>query len=220
MELHWLKVGNRKCSKDLASGCRRWHVLFTESCEKQLKATKLTYRPQAWCIRYVLSSSAPLYHWSPGGHWGFLQAGEKTLAVTSFLLLGNELICFPCKVISWWSQASASGLDPRRRAWSSEDATHFCGTFSSPHPDAFLCHNCHIWRLMVEQLQSGLEGNILSRRLKEDQWHTQPWEDLRAGRLWVSRFICSWDSWAGKWVQLMDLKAHSNENHYHNDVVN
>ena len=33
-------------------------------------------------------------------------------------------------------------------------------------------------------------------------------------------FICSWDSWAGKWVQLMDLKAHSNENYYHNDVVN
>lgn len=70
-----------------------------------------------------------------------------------------DLVSSPGKCIDLLSlqsdqlrESGTSGLDPRKTEWSSEDATPLCGTFSSPHPDAFLCHHCHTWRLMVEQL--------------------------------------------------------------------
>ena len=122
---------------------------------------------------------------------------------------GCDLISSPGKCIDLlflqsdqlMDQAGASGLDPRKREWSSEDATPLCGTFSSPHPDAFLCHHCHTWRLMVEQLRSGLKGNISGNSRKTSGTPNLEKASEQAGS--VSRFICSWDSVQFSSVQLL-----------------
>ena len=170
------------------------------------------YGPRAWCIRCVLSSSAPLYHWSPGvtgassrqesRHWWWPHFFSWEMHWSAFLT-------------KW----SADGIRQMLLAWilgrwSGPQRMLPLSVVPSPHPTFVIT-----WRLMVEQLWSGLEANILSRKLREDQWHAQPWESLWAGRLCLQVHLLL-GSWAGKWVQLMNLKAHSNEDHYHNDVVN